>query len=403
MISKTDFLDNELASLNDKGLTRKLIPYSSNGATFEFDGHKILNFSSNDYLGLSKHPLLKEESSKALNEYGCGATASRLVSGHLSIHEELENSLAKMLNTEASLVFGSGFLANIGVLNAIAGRNDEIYMDKLNHASLIDGSLLSGAKCFRYKHKDVDHLELLLNNSKNNGRKIIVTDSIFSMDGDIAPIESLVSLSKKYGALLIVDEAHAIGVFGNGGGICKELGLQDSVDVIVGTLSKALGGYGGFAACSNTMRKYLINKARSFIYATGLAPACIGSAKAAIQLINNNKDMGKELLRKAKLFHSYLSEAGFKMSKFESQILPLHIGNNKKALALSKKLFEEHNILAVAIRPPTVPVGTARLRLSASFEHTDKDLKLAAEKIKKCAERIEPHVGAAPCGRPNTA
>ena len=337
MMNKTRLFEDDLLCLERKGLTRRLIPYSANGGKFDFEGRDIINLSSNDYLNLSKHPFVKEGSSKALEKYGCGATASRLVSGHLSIHEELENSLAKLIGNEACLVFGSGFLANIGVLNALAGRNDEVYMDKLNHASLIDGALLSGAKCFRYKHKDMNHLELLLKQSAIDGRKIIVSDSLFSMDGDVAPIKDLVALSEKYGALLIIDEAHAVGVFGRGGGICKELNVKP--DIVLGTLSKAFGGYGGFAVCSNVMHKYLINKARSFIYSTGLPPACIGSAKAVLQLINDEKDMGEKLLAKSRKFHAYLSESGLKMSKFESQILPVHIGDNEKAVELSKKAF----------------------------------------------------------------
>jgi 8-amino-7-oxononanoate synthase len=388
LIEKTKFLENELAQIDEKGLMRDLRPFLSNGGKFVHNSNEILNLSSNDYLNLSRDPFVKKGSSEALEKYGCGATASRLVSGHLNIHEELENSLAELCGNEACLVFGSGFLANIGVLNVLSGRNDEVYADKLNHASLIDGVLLSGAKCFRYRHKDMAHLEMFLKKSKTVGLKIIVSDSIFSMDGDIAPIKDLMSLAKKYGALLIIDEAHAIGVFGRGGGICKELGAEFQPDVILGTLSKAFGGYGGFVVCSSIMRKYLINKARSFIYSTGLPPACIGSAIAAIQIINNKKNMGKILLKRAKEFYLYLTEAGFKMQKFESQILPLHVGDNLKAVEFSKELFDKYKILAVAIRPPTVPVGTARLRLSVSLAHSESDLKIAAEKIKECAKGL---------------
>ena len=385
---KTKFIDNELALIREKGLMRSLRPLSSNGGRFIYEGNEIINLSSNDYLNFALDPFIKRGSSNALEEFGCGATASRLVSGHLNIHEELENSLATLCGNEACLVFGSGFLANLGVLNVLAGRNDEVYSDKLNHASLIDGVLLSGAQSFRYKHKDMQHLETFLKKSKTDGHKIIVSDSIFSMDGDIAPIKELVLLAEKYGAILIIDEAHAVGVFGEGGGICKELGAEYQPDIILGTLSKAFGGYGGFAVCSKSMRKYFINKARSFIYSTGLPPACIGSAIAATKMMNKKKYLGKVLLERIEKFHSYLSKAGFEMQKFESQILPLHIGDNAKAVEFSKKLFEKYNILAVAIRPPTVPVGTARIRLSVSLAHSDSDLKIAANRIKKCAEEL---------------
>jgi 8-amino-7-oxononanoate synthase len=386
MVNKTNFLESELSSLDEQGLMRRLVSYSSCGGKFEYEGREILNLSSNDYLNLSKHSSVQEGSHKALEKYGCSATASRLVSGHLSIHEELEAGLAELLGCEDCLVFGSGFLANIGVLNALAGRGDEVYMDRLNHASLIDGALLSGAQLFRYKHKDTNHLESLLKKSKGRGRKIIVSDSLFSMDGDIAPVQDLAVLSKKNRAIFVVDEAHAIGVFGRGGGICQELDVKP--DIILGTLSKAFGGYGGFAACSIIMRKFLINRARSFIYSTGLPPACIGSARAGLQLINDNRDMGKALLRKSRKFHSCLSKAGFKMPKFESQIIPLNIGDNRKVVDISNKLFKEHNILAAAIRPPTVPRGTARLRLSVSLAHSDNDLKNAVDKIAKAVKLI---------------
>ena len=389
-IEKTKFLENELALIDKKGLTRSLRPFSSTGGKFVYKDTEILNLSSNDYLNLSHDLFVKKGSLEALEKYGCGATASRLVSGHMTIHEQLENSLAELCGNEACLVFGSGFLANIGVLNVLAGRNDEVYADKLNHASLIDGVLLSGTRCFRYRHKDMNHLEMFLEKSTTNGRKIIVSDSIFSMDGDVAPIGKLASLAEKYEALLIIDEAHAVGVFGRGGGVCKELKLDANFkpDIILGTLSKAFGGYGGFAVCSDTMRKYLINKARSFIYSTGLPPACTGSAVAALKMIRKKRNLGEILLKKSKNFHSYLSEAGFKMQKFESQILPLHVGDNSKAVEFSKALFEKYHILAVAIRPPTVPAGTARLRLSVSLAHTNSDLKIAANKIKLCAGEL---------------
>ncbi len=386
--SKTDFLSAELAQFEEKGLLRSLRQFSSNGGKFIYKGNEVINLSSNDYLNLSLNTYLKDKSCDAVNVYGCGATASRLVSGNLDIHEELEEKLAELCGNEAALVFGSGFLANIGVMNVLAGKNDEVYADKLNHASLIDGVLLSGAKSFRYRHKDMNHLESLLKKSKVTGKKIIVSDSIFSMDGDIAPIYELVFLAEKYDALLIIDEAHAVGVFGNGGGICKKLGFAGIPDIVLGTLSKAFGGYGGFAVCSDRMRKYMVNKVRSFIYSTGLPPGCIGSAIAAVDLMNEDPDMGKVLLKRTEKFHSLLVSLGFGVQKFESQILPLHVGGNNEAVEFSRKLFEKYHILAVAIRPPTVPPGTARLRLSVSLAHEDEDLEKAAVNIRKCADEL---------------
>ncbi|HBM17225.1 MAG TPA: 8-amino-7-oxononanoate synthase [Lentisphaeria bacterium] len=388
MRQKYFVLSEELDSISQNGLLRNLLPLPSTTGKFIYEGREIINLSTNDYLNLSTSPEVIKAGIESLEKYGAGVTASRLVTGHLPIHEKLENSLAQLTDFESSLVFGSGFLSNLGVINAIANRNDEIYADKLNHASLIDGVLLSGAKSFRYKHKDLDHLEMLLKNSKTTGKKIIISDSVFSMDGDIAPVKELFELSEKYEAFLIVDEAHAIGVFGNGGGITKSLGQNYKPDIVLGTLSKAIGCYGGFASVNKILQKYFINKSRTFIYSTGLPPSCIGSAISAIDLIKNDISLGNKLLKNAKIFHSLLESSGFSMNKFESQIIPVLIGDNKKTLEFSEKLFNNYDIRAVAIRPPTVPLGTARLRLSVSLAHTEEDLKLSAEKIRLCAKEI---------------
>lgn len=388
-IDTNTFFTDELALIEEKGLTRTLRAFDLiNKEQDNTDDINILNMSSNDYLNLSTRIDLKSASITAVEGFGCGATASRLVSGNLSIHNQLEKELAKLVGNETSLVFGSGFLANIGVLNAIAGRNDLIFADKLNHASLIDGMLLSGAKCQRYRHNDMLHLEKLLKKSSCSGHKIIVSDSLFSMDGDIAPLNELIELAEKYNAILIIDEAHAVGVFGQGGGLCKELGLNGKPDIILGTLSKAFGGYGGFAVCSEVIKKFLINRARSFIYSTGLPPACIGSALEAIKLISADFDLGRSLLTKSRKFHTYLVELGFNMPGFESQILPIHVGDNNKAVKLSQLLLDRYGILGIAIRPPTVPVGTARLRLTVTLAHSDEELKRVADSIKKCSDEL---------------
>ena len=280
-------------------------------------------------------------------------------------------------------------MANVGILKAIANRDDDIFADKLVHASIIDGCLLSGSNLFRYRHSDSDHLEELIKKSSGKGKKIIVTESVFSMDGDIALIADMLQIAKKYNALLIVDEAHALGVFGKtGGGICQGLETKRKPDIIVGTLSKALGSYGGFAACSSTIKKYLINKARTYIYSTALPPACSAAAQASLNLIQENPELGLRILTKARLFHRLLAKNGFKMQPFNSQIIPLHIGDNKKAVNLSKMLLERYGILAPAIRPPTVPEGTARLRLSITLAHRHKELSYAIEAISKSAREL---------------
>ncbi|MEK7354525.1 MAG: 8-amino-7-oxononanoate synthase, partial [Chloroflexota bacterium] len=289
----------------------------------------------------------------------------------------------------AALVFGSGFLTNLGVLSTLAGAGDRVFSDRLNHASLIDGIRLSRAHCDRYRHKDMAHLEELLKKSgKAAGKRIIVSESVFSMDGDIAPLEELSRLARQYQALLIIDEAHAIGVFGrNGGGVCRIPGTQAQPDVIIGTLSKSLGGYGGFVACSASIRRLLINKARSFIYTTGLPPACLGSAREAVRIVTSEPELGKTLLKKAKRFHTLLTQRGVKMPDFESQILPIIIGGNEAVIRFSESLWEKR-LLVKAIRPPTVPPGTARVRLSLTLSMTDAALEKAAGAIAESAEEV---------------
>ena len=374
-----DFGD-DLKHLADQAQLRTLQIRRGAGGKFSDGQRTILNFSSNDYLNLANDGRLKAGAAAATAELGCSAGASRLMSGHLEIHQRLEDRLAEWIGTEAALAFGSGFLTNLGVMTALAGRGDVIFADRLNHASLVDGALLSRAKLVRYRHCDTDDLRSRL--AEHVGRrKIIVTDSIFSMDGDLAPLEAIAELAKLHDALLVVDEAHAVGVVGPGGrGVLAGLGLTDSATVIVATMSKALGGYGGFAACSGETRHWLINRARSFIYSTGLPPACMGSALAAIDAIKNQPNLGADLLDRAAYFRDKLSKAGLNVAPSDSQIVPVILGDNATALAASKILAAQ-GILATAVRPPTVPKGTARLRLSVTLAHTREDLAHAAEQI----------------------
>ncbi len=381
------FFEKELASLKDRGLFRDLLVLPGTGGEISVDGQKLLNFSSNDYLSLARDQRLKDAAVQAISQYGCGATASRLLAGHLKLHDELESDLAHMMGTEAALVFGSGFLTNLGVLSALAERGDGVYSDQLNHASLIDGIRLSRAHCSLYQHKDMDHLEDLLKKDKAENRRIIVSESVFSMDGDIAPVESLAKLAERYNALLIIDEAHAIGVIGrNGGGVCRIPGNEVRPDVIVGTLSKALGGYGGFVACSRSLRQFLVNKARSFIYSTGLAPACLASGRAAVSIVISHPELARTLLERARWFRDLLMHYGLNLPEFESHILPVLIGSNEKTVYFSGLLMER-GLLIKAIRPPTVPVGTARVRLSTTLSMSEEALEKAAGIIADCAKR----------------
>jgi len=351
------------------------------------NGKFFLNFSSNDYLNLAADERIKRSSSEAIFKWGCGSTGSRLMSGNLKIHEAFEEKIAAMVGGESALVFGSGFLTNLGVLTTLAGPKDRIFFDRLVHASLIDGIRLSGAKFHRYRHNDMGHLEeLLQKHHKKDTNSLIIADSVFSMDGDKASLGELSVLSHRYGARLIVDEAHAIGVFGkHGGGLCSQEEVKP--DMITGTLSKALGGYGGFAVCCNAMRELLVNKARSFIYSTALPPASMAGGISAIEIIQSEKTLGMQLLQKAEYFHSLLTEMGFKTSKFQSQIIPVHIGDNRGAVDFADALFEEC-LFVKAIRPPTVPPGTARLRLSVTLAHSENDLKETANKMAATAKKL---------------
>ena len=373
-----------LQNLRDKGLLRSLSSLPSCGGKFTYKGKCFLNFSCNDYLNLASDKRIKNASKKAIEKWGCGATASRLMSGHLTLHEKLEQELATFFRQESALVFGSGFLANLGAISALVTPVDFLFFDRLVHASLIDGIRLSNAKWKSFKHKDTEELERLLQKySREKGQKFIVTESVFSMDGDIAPLKKINFLAKKYGAFLIVDEAHAIGIFESG--ICKQTNTKP--DVITGTLSKSIGNHGGFVACSSTIRNWLINRARSFIYTTALFPASIAGSLQALQIIQKEKNLGKLLLQKARYFHDLLNQRSFSLSPFESHIIPVIIGENKKAIQLAEALWQE-GLYVKAIRTPTVPPGTARLRFSITLAHSEDDLSSAAEKIAHTAKSL---------------
>jgi len=361
---------DELAALEQRGLLRRLRTLDASAR----------NFSSNDYLNLARDPRLKTGACEAVERLGCGSTASRLMAGNLAEHEALEADLARLVGQEAALLFGSGFLTNLGVLTALAGRGVTVFADRLNHASLVDGMRLSGATFRRYRHCDMAHLAELLDGS--DGQRIVVSDSLFSMDGDIAPVEELAALAERHEAVLIIDEAHAVGVFGRGGGICRAWGVRP--DVTVGTLSKSLGGYGGFAACLAAVRELLVNRARSFIYSTGLPPGCLGSGRAAVSIVEQEPELGEELLRRAACLRGRLADAGLDVGPSESQIVPVILGGNERTLAVSAALREQ-GIEAVAVRPPTVPEGSARLRLSVTLAHSGADLDAAADAIAEAA------------------
>lgn len=341
-------------------------------------GPMLLDFSSNDYLALSEHPALIAAASEALQRYGTGAGAARLMSGNFPVHQELEAAVAALKGQEAALLFGSGYAANVGTIAALVGRDDIIFTDRLNHASIYDGCRLAGARLARFRHNDLDHLEELLASRRGKGTALIVVESLYSMDGDRAPLRELTELKERHGCLLMVDEAHATGVFGmSGGGIIEEEGLAGKVDLAMGTFGKALGSYGAYVAASRQMIDFLVNRARSFVFSTALPPAVAAASLAAVRLIREEPGLRQELAALVARFKECLRQGGIAADLGPSQIIPLQVGESTAAVAVAERL-REHGLFVPAVRPPTVPEGTARLRFSVTRHLSEADLKEAA-------------------------
>ena len=377
-----DWISVKLVEAEQTGRTRRADAQPQNGGIIEKDGKRILNFSGNDYLNLSKHPHVIERARSALETYGSGATASRLVSGTLPLHEELEDRLALQKNYPNALLYGSGYLTSLGTIPHIVDRHDLIFADRLIHACMLDGVRLSGAKLLRFKHNDpVDLKELLERHAGNTQRKLILVESVYSMDGDLAPLRELAQLAADHEAMLMVDEAHAVGLYGTlGEGRVHELSLAAAVTLSMGTLSKALAGYGGYVCCSEQMRSYLVQHSRSFIYTTAPPPAQVGAALGALDVLEQTPNMGSTLLERASRFRAALHENGLNTLQSESQIIPVVVGENEEVMRIAHRLREQ-DILVGAIRPPTVPEGTARLRISLSLAHSEADIDRAIELI----------------------
>ncbi|MDF7806554.1 8-amino-7-oxononanoate synthase [Pontiellaceae bacterium B12219] len=379
-----NWIKQQLDEAKAQGLVRAARVYPEAGGIIKIDGKEVLNFSSNDYLDLGRHPHVVDCAREALDRYGIGSTASRLVTGTLPIHDELEARIAKEKGYEAALIFGSGYMTNAGTIPILAGRDDLIFADKLVHASMIDACRLSAAKLVRWAHNDFQALEKrLVQYGSSKVRKLIITESVFSMDGDIAPLKEIAALAETHDAMLMIDEAHSTGTFGpNGAGLIRELGLENAVTVSMGTMSKAMAGYGGYVACSSNLRKLLVNSSRAFIYTTAPPPAIIGGALGALDVLEASPRLGNILQANTDYFRSLLHEGGLDTLQSQSQIVPIVIGDNEKALAISRKL-REMGIIAAAIRPPTVPAGSARLRLSVTLAHHVDHLERAAKEIIK--------------------
>lgn len=381
--------EEELADLNSKNLYRRLRSLEpGDGTSAFFRGKEILLFCGNDYLGLSRHPRVIQSAQNALKHYGVGSGAARLISGTTDIHTRLEEKLAAFKNKDQAVIFSAGYLANLGVLTAFAGEKDLIVMDKLCHASLIDAAKLSGATIRVFPHKNYSRCEEIISKAGGYGKKILVTDTVFSMDGDLADLEALVQIKEKYGCLLVADDAHGTGVMGlHGRGLAEDQKLESKIDIVTGTLSKALGGLGGFAAGSFLLMDYLVNKARPFIFATSLPPVICAAALEAIWVIEAEPGLRHKLWRNVQILHEGLTRQGWKLPPIVSPILPLMVGEEKEALALSESLLEQ-GILVPAIRTPTVPKGKARLRVTVSAAHEENHI----HKLLKILQKYVPNV-----------
>jgi glycine C-acetyltransferase/8-amino-7-oxononanoate synthase len=371
-------LQDRLDELEELGLYRRMRMVSGpQGPRVVLDGRPVLLLCSNNYLGLADHPKVREAAADAALRWGAGAGASRLVSGNMTLHRRLEERLAAFEGTQSALLLGSGYLANLGVVPALARKHEVVFSDALNHASIIDGCRLAGADTFVYRHADVEHLEWGLREADGRGA-LIVTDGVFSMDGDVAPLPEIVELARRFDVRVMVDEAHGTGALGPGGrGAVADSGLEGEVDVIVGTLGKSLGSYGAYVACDTLVARYLLNTTRPLVFSTGLPPAAVAGAMAALELLIEQPRRVERLQANARVLRDALAREGFDVSGSESQIVPLIVGDARLAMRICETALTR-GVFAQAIRPPTVPAGTSRLRLAVMASHTAAELRDAA-------------------------
>jgi glycine C-acetyltransferase/8-amino-7-oxononanoate synthase len=386
-------LDARLDELKALGLYRHTRRVSGpQGPHVVLDGKPVLLLCSNNYLGLADHPRVRAAAADAAMRWGVGAGASRLVSGTMTIHRRLEERLAEFKGRQTALLFGSGYLANTGVVAALARPGDVVFSDELNHASIIDGCRLSRAETFVYAHRDVEHLAWGIAQAEGRGA-LIVTDSVFSMDGDVAPLQELVDLARRHRIRLAVDEAHATGTLGpDGRGALVDAGVEDQVDVIIGTLGKALGAYGAFVACDHQMARYLVNAARTFIFSTAPPPPAVAGALAALELLHERPRRAEKLQCNAEALRAELRREGFDMRGSQTQIIPVVVGDPVLAVDVCEKALAR-GVFAQAIRPPTVPPMTSRLRLAVMATHREDELRRAARILAQAARAagFEPH------------
>lgn len=371
----------ELAEIKEAGLYRQLrtVDVVDESGYALVNGKKMLMLASNNYLGLAHDERLIGASVRATRKFGAGSTGSRLTTGNTTVHEQLEEQIARFKQTEAAIVCNTGYMANVAALTTVVGKEDVIFSDEMNHASIIDGCRLSRAQTIVYNHCDLHDLEEKLKAVSSYRRRLIVTDGVFSMDGNIAPLPGIVALARRYDALVMVDDAHATGVLGYcGRGTAEYFGLTGSIDIQMGTLSKAIGAEGGYIAGSRVLIDYLVNRARPFIFSTALPPGVIASALQAIKIIQQEQERRQHLLQMSRKLYAGLAALGYEVWGGDTPILAVVCKEASKAVSLSKALYE-HGIFAPAIRPPTVPIGTSRIRLTVMASHQKQDIERVIE------------------------
>lgn len=389
------FLSNLLAQYQEPQKVKKLglYPYfrpieSDQDTVVKIDGKSVLMFGSNSYLGLTNHPKLKEGAIKAIEKYGTGCAGSRFLNGTLDIHLELEEKLAKLVHKESALVFPTGFTVNSGVIPSLVGRDDYLIFDERNHASIIEGKRLTFGKTLKYKHNDMEHLEKVLKKCETDRVKLIVTDGVFSMEGDVARLPEMVELAKKYNASLYVDEAHSLGVFGTtGAGVCEHFGVSDDVDLIMGTFSKSLGTIGGFIAADENIINYLKHTSRTLIFSASITPASTGCVLAALDVMAEETWRKDQLWANTKRAKQGFEKAGFEIGPTETPIIPLYVRDNMKTFTLTRMLMDDGIFVNPVVTPAVSPEDTL-IRYSLMATHTFEQIDESIEKISKIARQI---------------
>ncbi len=383
-------LQLELDAIEKAGRYRRLRTIEGEqGPVVQMGGREVLLFCSNNYLGLASHPRLKRAAAEAAGLYGAGAVASRLVSGDMSLHQMLETELARFKNTPTALVFNCGYMANLGIISALAKEGDLVVSDELNHASIIDGCRLSKASVATFPHNDIEALDGILRDNPAR-RRLVVVDTVFSMDGDLAPLNEIAEICERQGAILMVDEAHAVGVLGErGAGAVEHFGLYGKVPLQMGTLGKALGGFGAYVGCSEVVREFLINRARSFIFTTALPPAVLAAAIEAVRLVQEEPGLKDRLHENIRMFTRGLLEMGFgdRVKVHGTAIVPLVIGPEETTMRMSQLLLEK-GVFVAGIRPPTVPPGTCRLRITLMATHTPGQIARALQAFEDAGREL---------------